>query len=203
MANKKKPARRGKRPLWIGLLLREAAPGLLCDIHAETLNGLQDVIDFAKREGIDPKAEGFWPRLALHLLRKHEPAFRAEPRGRPAAEPSNVLAAQLGLVELYIAENVPRIEEGLKPLSDTKFVGKYLSRAGRQKLPSYYRAKPGLKERTLRQELSLARGKLALRPDVRREIMNQFGIDEIRLRKAANFGALHRPKRAGGKVGEK
>jgi hypothetical protein len=200
MTKEKKPVRRKQGPLWLDHILRGGAPGLLCDERAEVLNDAERVIAFAEQEGIDPKAEGFWFRLALHLLHKHEPAFQTEPRGRPAADRSTVRGARRELIELYIADNMPRIAEGLKPLSDSEFVKNLISHVGRKRLPSYYRK---TKARTLRQELALARGELKLFTDVHVEIMNNLGVNELGLPELANFAALYRPKRAGGKVGEK
>jgi hypothetical protein len=204
-----KQARRQKGPLETPLERRPLGNGLLYDMRPEwDLKAFQKVVAFAEQAGIDAKSEHFCCELAWYLLRKHEPAFRPEPRGRHAAAWPDVRAARRKLIELYIAENAPRIEKGSKPLSDKAFVDKLLTHTGRSKLPPYYRTKPKLGERMLRQELRDARGELAIHVRVlalssegKDEIIKQYGLNEVALSKAARFAALDRPKRAGRKLG--
>jgi hypothetical protein len=213
-AGKGARGRQDDDPLKSHLPPRPLLSGLLRDTRPEW-DALfkRKVFAVAKREGLDPPlsddfwarlASGdFWARLAVRMLFRHEPAFQPEPRGRHAANRSEVHAAQLELIELYIAENVARIAKGSKPLSDKAFVDKLVSRAGSRKLPSYYKAKLNVGERMLRRELASARESLALFSDAQSAIMSQHNLDKVRLHKAANFAALSRRKRASRKVGTK
>jgi hypothetical protein len=151
---RREPAGRAKGPLWIELISRGAKPGLLCDVHSEILSDAKRLILFAEQEGIDPNAKDFWFHLALHLLRKHEPAFRPERRGRPTTIHSkSARRGRMELLDLYDAHRGGR-KNHTTQLTVTAFTTWALK--NKSKLPAYYRDKTRLSARMLSDEISLA-----------------------------------------------
>jgi hypothetical protein len=161
MRKKAKPPRQEKGPLETRLEPRPLAPGLLYDMRPGwDLNALKKVVAFAKQAGIDPQAEDFCCRLAWYLLRKHEPAFQPEKRGRrQTIRSEEAKRARLELLDLFEARRDSRGRH-TPQLTITAFAKWALK--NKQKLPAYFRNKIRLSARMLSDAIALAQKERSL-----------------------------------------